>query len=371
MSHCYVCGTEINETNKTEEHILLNAIGGKLKSTTLLCKQCNSEFGEDIDSELAKQLNPICNMLNIKRDRGEPQPIQATIKTTGEHISLDPGGKPVMLKPKIEETKVNDGTIRFSISARNEQQARQILKGFQRKYKNLDIDKVLATTEKRRTYLDDQVTFSVVIGGEKAFRSICKTAVNFYIYDNGDRRNISHLLDYIKYGNGNNPLWYCYLDTEVINKQPKDILHSIVLVGNQAEKILYAYIELFNAIKFIVLLNDNYIGRDIYTSYCYDVIGRNRVARSVNLDLNREQVKGIIQTEKDPTDDLLDEYNKLIPLILEKQDSDHISEMIDRALDRSLKKYPEGTIITKSMVKELIDALMDEITPWIMRNFEK
>ena len=53
MSKCYVCGVELTEDNKTEEHII-NAIGGVLKSKNLICKQCNSDFGDEIDSFLAK-----------------------------------------------------------------------------------------------------------------------------------------------------------------------------------------------------------------------------------------------------------------------------------------------------------------------------
>lgn len=34
--HCYICGKEITEENKTDEHIILNAIGGHLHSDTIL-----------------------------------------------------------------------------------------------------------------------------------------------------------------------------------------------------------------------------------------------------------------------------------------------------------------------------------------------
>lgn len=71
--NCYVCDVELIKENETEEHIILNAIGGKLKSKKLICKVCNSNFGGRIDDSLAKQLNPIANLLNIKRERGKPQ----------------------------------------------------------------------------------------------------------------------------------------------------------------------------------------------------------------------------------------------------------------------------------------------------------
>lgn len=70
MAKCIICGVELNESNSTEEHIILNAIGGRLKTKSLLCKTHNSVFGDDCDAELAKQLKvfPLCSKF---KDRGE------------------------------------------------------------------------------------------------------------------------------------------------------------------------------------------------------------------------------------------------------------------------------------------------------------
>lgn len=38
MSKCYMCGVELNDCNRAEEHIILNAIGGVLTSKNLICK---------------------------------------------------------------------------------------------------------------------------------------------------------------------------------------------------------------------------------------------------------------------------------------------------------------------------------------------
>ncbi len=68
MIKCYICDSALTKENQTFEHIILNAAGGRLKSKDLLCKNCNSSFGENIDSVLAEQLNYLANMLMIKRE---------------------------------------------------------------------------------------------------------------------------------------------------------------------------------------------------------------------------------------------------------------------------------------------------------------
>jgi hypothetical protein len=38
---CYTCGVEITDENRSEEHVINNALGGHLTSDDLLCKPCN------------------------------------------------------------------------------------------------------------------------------------------------------------------------------------------------------------------------------------------------------------------------------------------------------------------------------------------
>ena len=37
---CCICGMEIDQENRSEEHIIHNAIGGILKSDSIYCKKC-------------------------------------------------------------------------------------------------------------------------------------------------------------------------------------------------------------------------------------------------------------------------------------------------------------------------------------------
>ena len=46
---CCICGMEIDQENRSEEHIIHNAIGGILKSDSIYCKKCNSKYGSDLD----------------------------------------------------------------------------------------------------------------------------------------------------------------------------------------------------------------------------------------------------------------------------------------------------------------------------------
>ena len=49
---------EIDQENRSEEHIIHNAIGGILKSDSIYCKKCNSKYGSDLDKAFTEIFAP-------------------------------------------------------------------------------------------------------------------------------------------------------------------------------------------------------------------------------------------------------------------------------------------------------------------------
>jgi hypothetical protein len=366
---CYACGKEITPSNRSDEHIIPNAIGGRLKSKSLLCKQCNSDFGDSIDSELSRQLNHIGNMLNIKRDRGNPQPIKGIYNKTGEQIILEPGGKPSMPKPVITEEANGDKKC-VHVTARSVGEAKTILKGLNKKYPKINVEETLKNAEMKRKYLDDEVHYSTDIGGEESFRSVCKTSVSFYMHTGGKREYIQDLIPYIK-GDIEIDRVYFFYDEEVISKDNGQIIHGLVLRGNSREKVLYMYVEYFNAFKFLVLLNDNYQGVNVNESYVFDLLNQAEIEPAVTLNLTRARIIRAITEKTLPIEKMRESLNQIMPVILDKQRKEVISDFASRALENSLMKYPEGVLITEEMINELTREFMKEITPWLIHILKK
>lgn len=68
MEKCYYCERELNEANKSLEHIIPNALYGHLTSKNILCKECNNKLSR-VDAVFAENLNQFFAILQIKRDR--------------------------------------------------------------------------------------------------------------------------------------------------------------------------------------------------------------------------------------------------------------------------------------------------------------
>ena len=132
---CALCRTVILAENDSSEHIIPNAIGGRKIVRGFLCNRCNNSTGAKWDSELAKQLQPMCNFLNIRRQRGNPQPI--TVETvSGQKFLHHPDGR--MARSKTEFSVHQDGEkTTINIKARSPKELEKLIPGLIRKYPQL------------------------------------------------------------------------------------------------------------------------------------------------------------------------------------------------------------------------------------------
>src|ERR1700749_3061633 len=102
MNHCYFCKTELLGNNISKEHILPNAIGGRLTSNQLMCRDCNSKYGDSIDAEFCNQFLSLSSMLQIKKQRGEIVTLKNLSTKSGEKYNIVDGYKPVLAHPTVE-----------------------------------------------------------------------------------------------------------------------------------------------------------------------------------------------------------------------------------------------------------------------------
>lgn len=371
MTKCYKCETDLTNVNKTDEHIILNACGGRLKSKELLCRICNSQFGKTFDAELTKQVNDLANLLMIKRHRGRPQSFKGKIQSTGEEYYLQYGGKPRLIKPTISQ-KSDGKETQISITARDEKEAKQILQGLKRKHPGINVEKTLESAKFRSEYLDKPLHFSFTIGGKEVFKSIAKSAINYFIYKGGNRKYITHLLPYLDGNRNLEIVWMHYPDKTIYSPLDNEVSHIIRLIGNPTENILYTYIELFNTHNFIIKLSDNFDGEAINETYAFDIIETKKLVRSIPLNYTRKQ---LLDMQTDNTRKQFAEIKRrlirVLSIVEKRQISNHNRELIGKAYDNSFDKYPDETIITQEMVDKFVAEATKNFTPFIIHQFKR
>ena len=266
--NCYCCKIELSNENSSEEHILLNAIGGKLKSKKLLCKTCNSEFGKNFDSTLSQQFLFLSSFLNIDRERGEHPILKGATTQNGEEIHLLSGGKPYYSKPVVE-TITNENEVVINIKARNTKELNQIANGLNRKYPQVSAEDIISKAIHKTGYLNEPIKINQKIGGEKALNGILKIAINYFVYVSNEFESLISIIEILKKETKNELCKHFYSE-KLYKKESKEICHLIHIESNKYRKNIVAYIELFSSYSFIILLNDNYSGQKVKSTYCYD-----------------------------------------------------------------------------------------------------
>ena len=260
MQSCYCCGKVITATTTSTEHIIPNALGGRLKSRTLLCAGCNSKLGQEVDGLFCKQMGFVVNRLGITRERGSPPAIKARLVDSGEPIHLESNGE--VFAPRIRITPTEEGYT-VACDRRNIERAREALK---RKAPNVQISRTEPT--------ESDVMFQCEsdFGGMPTFRAVAKIALNYYLHRNGLTDSVRQTISFIRDGGINRFVipYYCTRDV-LPNRCAGHLMHIIAIRGDPVQKLLYAYVELFTAFRFFVFLADPYCGDYMNDSYCFEL----------------------------------------------------------------------------------------------------
>lgn len=372
MNNCYMCDTPLLEKsdsvegNKSLEHIILNSIGGKLKSRELICRKCNSEIGHGADQELAHQLAFLSTFLAVERDDKEPNKIIKGAKTAnGEEYNIGMRGKPIPAKPTYKVTPGEKGT-NLHLTARSEEELIKNLKGFEKKYPGFSVDEAKKHFKWSESYLNEKVSIPVTIGGEPAFQSIAKSAVNFYMINNGDREEIKHLIPYLKGKEILNVVQHYHV-SGAYQLGEKEVLHLLHLVGNSQEKTLYCFVEFFSSYSFIVLLSQNYSGVSFTKTYSYDVIKSERVDKAVMLDLNKVQLKEIFDNKTDYRGAVVEKGSRVIQIGNKISWDLEVERITKNVWEKVFSRVPEGAIITEEIIQELCNELAEKYAEFIHR----
>lgn len=356
-THCYICNNEISTKNQSIEHVILNAIGGRIKSKNLICANCNSYFGDDIDAELARQLNNFANLLRIRREKGIPQPVRGKHSKTGEEYNISINGIPAPAKPKFEISSIG-GNPHVNINARDLKEFRKIITGLKKKYPQIDVEDIVKRATVNKEPLDAPLKIDQKFGGEKAFRSILKTAINFFLINGGERHFIHHLIPVLKGEKPCKDVWYFYT-SEIPALNNFEIFHRLYLVGNPDEKFLYCYIDFFGGISFIALLNIEYNGVPISINYKYNLSTYTEDKNeNFQIDLDKDYLLSYVAQEPDVRIHVQNHIQRLLNIAKHIEHQEKINSIIREAAVDSIAKIIEG----KQLDKQTLDKFFNKVS---------
>ncbi len=306
---CYLCDTDLTNAEASEEHIIFNAIGGKLTSP-ILHRECNSKSGNEIDSAISEELKFFTNFLNPPR-RGENQDI--ILKIDGKEVKRSADGNLHDISIKKDE----NGNLKIQLfHSPNSPQKQGQIKLAKKHISNLGKKRGLSDeriNEIIKNFQKELETKSEIINNPgfttdfsfnkdgSLFLGLLKIAIGYAVYSGCDKKDLEKSIKILRgkkcKENHANIAWHYPNDL-----YPKDsIYHSLILVGDANNKLLYCFISLYGVIRVFVMLNDCYEGVDFIKNYFHDI--RNQEVRENSVinfvRIQQDDISKILSTDKD------------------------------------------------------------------------
>jgi len=274
VDQCFAC-TQPKEL--TSEHIIPQAVGGKLKAY-LYCKECNDQFGREIDSEISKQFGKIATLLNIRRERGKTQPFDVMETSAGTELVFNGKGfarKNPIIKISSKNGKKLDAA---DITARSKKEIQERWASIQKRYETSGEMKPFREAHPGPT----DATYKITIDNALLRRAIAKIAYNFLCVKFQKGIVFSSAFDglraYIKDGKGPHLSHANFVHTQFMTDNVR-ILHKIHMALNREEKMVVGYVSIFSIYRFTVLLSDSFSSQLEWADldYTFDPVRRKEV----------------------------------------------------------------------------------------------
>jgi hypothetical protein len=356
-THCYgesmpgACTFCENPLDGSDEHILLSALGGRKRSTRVVCGDHNNAFGNTIDAALARQLAFFCNILGIRTGRGEETATLRNLTTTsGEQIDLRPGGR-MFARTRIEDnpTSSNQRAIRIAVSS--DERLRQLVPQYLRRYNRnaSDLENVVV---EERIEPGAAINFEIDLGDEQAYRCIAKMCLLLLASATGTNHvrgpDTASLRAFILDGSGDWDGLRREYQTEFPRPSEHSALpayaHRIGVVADPAAQLAYGQIELFGIFRYTAILSEAWNGPAVGLHYGVNPV--DGVGGDARIESRATSTASEIRARNAPAEQINERTRIVWPQVLQRQLDIAIRELVAESMERALGHLEDGAEIT-------------------------
>lgn len=268
--HCILCQKIIPIKTKPE-HVLLNALGGRLTTKTAICSDCNHETGKGADSDLADSTAFLRNICGLKAGDGDSAPQIRGLEKDGERFDLKPGMQPQMRPRNPMSVEITDDGITVHIEAYSDKEADKLAEGAAKKIaKHLGHSKPEVIEAIKQDIIKDrkssfrpapEIYQQLQFGTGRSQQSMAKACLVLWCMDTGNEEintdRYDAIREFVKTGlKENDPENLVKIDTRPLPDIPIEYGNNanIIWVGSDDKGAVYGYYRLFGAIGWRFLL---------------------------------------------------------------------------------------------------------------------
>lgn len=334
-----------NNLDNSDEHIILNSLNGKLHSKEIICSECNNFFGSQLDNAAKKFFNTILLVFQFKNASSE---IAENLKGEDKFL-FQKDLTPKQVKLDISAFK-SEGKRLISVSGN----AKDAMKKFEKLTKTLEGtgSKIIAKSIEEgtkgvplRIKVDFKTNSEINILLNKIALEYCHymKVTDLKTKDLGIRvRALDKTLSNV---------FYCNLNEEIRKSPNGEVTHCIFL--KKIDTKLIVYIELFNVICSVIVIDENYAGEDVEHQYYQNAITGEKM--DIDLGINLNEIKDLLDSKPESIVDFNPLANKLFFRKRDKDFSDKIDFELNSIADRLQNELKNKKITQKEFSEKYID----------------
>ena len=188
---CVFCSKLFDADTNNQEHVLLNCLGGRLKTNKVDCSGCNNKFGIGIDNEMGKSVEQFRCLGVLRSGDGKlPPPIKDVILKDGRKIDLLAGLIPYNRTVKYERKQLLNGKLEVKFGAGSFEQLSKLLPNFA-KGAGLKVEELISLIQQidvgiQKQAITEYIPFNFAFGGLEPNRSMAKSLIVLWCYYFGD-----------------------------------------------------------------------------------------------------------------------------------------------------------------------------------------
>lgn len=345
---CAICQTPIIEQadNDTDEHILVQALGGRRCVRGFICRPCNSHAGKTWDVVLSKamQFPALCH--GVKRQRGGEIP-SLEVFVDGKKNMLNSDG---VLRPaaSFRRDKV---TGEYEIVAGDLATAKKMERDFLKSQKNL-LEKGEFEHVRANHFFHHKYTLS--LDKIEISKSVVKSALAMAHHLGIGYQQCEEAVAYLRETEGRMCYGPTYLDL-IANRPTEHLLHCVAVRADPKTTLITAYVEYFGLLRMLVCLGRGYQGELIEGSYTINPATGLELNLPANLDLPEAEIEFSLTQAMLNAPEYVKPTNERLEFILRLQRSrSYLSELNFQA-GRLAKKM--GISLKENTFNELMQHL--------------
>ena len=264
---CLLCGDSASGDDRSSEHIIPAALGGRRTVSGFICRKCNSDAGRTCDAALAESLEGWTRLLDISRQ--DPLPRARVVHTSdGTPVRMLPGNRVELGHPILPE----EFTEGEHVVARSIGELRQIVQKINnRRNLGLDVAAILENATTRSTYLDEPIELTGGCWGPEHYKSLVKSALAQVFHAGHDPACAEIALAYLT-GDTEKRCFFPYYNRDLISQRESGIpINCVHVKGDPNTHELMAYVEIYGILRSVIRLSEQYEGEHFEHQYAFDL----------------------------------------------------------------------------------------------------